>query len=84
MTDLTNATEDRLSTGGATAGDFAGRIARRENERYGLHSQHLNEMWVMKPRNAVTISASQMLSRNKKTNSKRCARSSRKKSTSSF
>lgn len=46
MTDLTNATQDRLSSAGAAATDFAGRIANRENERYGLHSQHLNEMWV--------------------------------------
>jgi ornithine--oxo-acid transaminase len=49
MTDMANASKDIL---GAHAGyetysnNFAQRIGVRENDRYTLHSEHLNEMWV--------------------------------------
>ena len=49
MTDMANASKDIL---GAQAGyetysnNFAQRIGVRENDRYTLHSEHLNEMWV--------------------------------------
>jgi ornithine--oxo-acid transaminase len=51
MTDLSTAQESvpaaqRAGAGAVSAYDLAARVAAREDDRFALHSKHLNEMWV--------------------------------------